>query len=36
MTWLQEHWFIEAILIIVGSLFVVWIVSWWVDQFNNK
>ena len=35
MAWLTEHWFIEAILIISGSLLVAVMLAWLYNQFNK-
>jgi hypothetical protein len=35
MTGLIEHWFIEAILIISGSVLVTVMIAWLYNQFNK-
>jgi hypothetical protein len=39
MEWLEllfkSNWFIKAIISIVGSVFLVFILTWWVNAFNK-
>lgn len=36
MAWLTEHWFIEAILIIISGMIIVAMISWLYNQINKE